>query len=135
MHMHIHESEQAVHALSNLAEEGASHTALASGALGALVELAGGVDEEAAKATTLTPNPGWDPVYPACNPTHPACNPMHIQGGHPHAEPARGRRQRRGVRGARELRGHGGLAGGAAGRHQAGAGGSTEQPEGAQRVA
>ena len=95
MHMHIHESEQAVHALSNLAEEGASHTALASGALGALVELAGGIDEEAAKATTCTPNPGWDPVYPACNPTHPACNPMHpslhphAPSLHPHASQAR----------------------------------------------
>ena len=46
---------QAALALSSLAQDSASHAALAGGALGALVELAGGGDE-AAKAAIRTLN-------------------------------------------------------------------------------
>ena len=47
---------RAVHALSSLAEESVSHSALAGSALGAIVEQAGGADEAAAKAAIRTLN-------------------------------------------------------------------------------
>jgi len=47
---------QAAHALSSLAQEGLSHSALARGALDAIGELAGGADKEAAKAAICTLN-------------------------------------------------------------------------------
>ena len=71
MHVCVHHlgQAQAAHALSSLAQESLSHSALARGALDAIGELAGGADKEAAKAAICTLNRLRLRVNPNPNPT------------------------------------------------------------------